>query len=357
MADRTPRSTIYAGSAHWGSGPAGQSPGGLFRRTVGDDLWEPLTRGLPERAEIRALAVHPADPLVVYAGTQDGPYRSLDRGGHWERLDFPDPGMVVWSILVHPHNPRTLYLGTAPAAVYRSDDGGDTWHRLPNAKPLERVQMTFPTRVTRLAADPSNPDELYAALEVGGVMRSPDGGESWTDCSLDLVKLADRPHLKSRIVSNTDMEGMLDAHALCLSGAWPGAVFLALRMGLFRSVDRGSTWEDMEIRHFSPLTYARDVQVAPHDARVLFACLSPAARSEEGTLYRSNDLGQTWTRFDRGVKARSTMMAVALDRRDPDRVYCATRTGQVFGTQDGGNSWQEYPLPASTEDVYVVACG
>src|SRR5919197_3276600 len=146
MADTTPHSFIYAGSAHWGSGQASQPPGGLFRRAVGDDRWEPLRHGLPPGAEIRVIVVHPTDPSIVYAGTQDGPYRSLDRGGHWERLDFQEPGIAVWSILVHPHNPRTLYLGTAPAAVYRSDDGGDTWYHLPNAKPLEWVQMTFPTR-------------------------------------------------------------------------------------------------------------------------------------------------------------------------------------------------------------------
>ena len=357
MADTAPRSYIYAGSAHWGSGPSDRAPGGLFRRAVGDDHWEPLGAGLPEQAEIRAIAVHPADSQVVYVGTQDGPYRTTDRGKHWERLAFPDSGVAVWSILADPRDPRTLYAGTAPVAVYRSHDSGDTWHRFPNAKSLERVRMTFPTRVTRLAADPSRPGELYAALEVGGVMRSLDGGESWTDCGLELVKLADRPHLKSRIVSDTDIEGMLDAHALCLSGARPGTVFLALRMGLFQSIDRGTSWEDMEIARFSPLTYARDVQVSPVDARVLYACLSPAARSEAGTLYRSSDLGETWARFDHGVKARSTMMAVALDRRDPDQVYCATRHGQVFGTQDGGSTWHEYPLPAGIEDVYAVACG
>ncbi|PYN36230.1 MAG: hypothetical protein DMD98_07595, partial [Candidatus Rokuibacteriota bacterium] len=58
-----------------------------------------------------------------------------------------------------------------------------------------------------------------------------------------------------------------------------------------------------------------------------------------------------------GVKAQSTMMAVALDRRDPDQVYCATRNGQVFGTRDGGGTWHEYPLPAGIQDVYAVACG
>src|SRR5207249_1978377 len=92
---------------------------------------------------------------------------------------------------------------------------------------------------------------------------------------------------------------MMDSHALCVSSAWPGTVFLAARMGIFRSTDRGMTWEDMEIRRFSPLTYARDVRVSPHDARTLYACLSPAARSADGSLYRSDDLGQSWRRVRR----------------------------------------------------------
>ena len=249
-----------------------------------------------------------------------------------------------------------MYTGTSPIAVYRSRDGGDAWTRLGGLRPPGRVAMSFPGRVTRLAADPSAPQELYAGLEVDGVMRSLDGGESWDDVSHDLVKLAERPHLKSRIVSDTEIEGMMDTHALCVSGALPGTVFLALRMGLFKSGDRGSTWEDMEVGRFSPLTYARDVQVSPHDPRTLYACLSPAARSEDGSLYRSDDLGQTWRRLDRGVKARATMMAVALDRRDPRQVYCASRCGQVFGTRDGGETWAEWPLPDGVQDVYAVAC-
>src|SRR5262249_4839931 len=257
---------------------------------------------------VRATAVPRRDPRVLFAGTQRGPYRSADGGDHWTALGSPDAGMAVWSILFHPRDPNTMYVGTAPAAIYRSQDGGDTWRRLPGLTPPGRVAMTFPTRVIRLAADPSNSREIYAGLEVDGVMRSLDGGESWQDCSRELVQLAERPHLKSRIVSDTEIEGMMDAHALCVSSAQPGTVFLALRMGLFKSGDRGRTWTDMEIGRFSPLTYARDVQVSPHDARTLYACLSPAARSEDGSLYRSDDLGQNWRRVDRGVTARSTMM-------------------------------------------------
>ncbi len=127
--------------------------------------------------------------------------------------------------------------------------------------------MNFPCRVTRLAIDPSNPDEIYAGLEVDGVLRSRDRGETWEDIGDDLVKLAERPHLKSRIASDTENEGMLDTHALTVSSALPGTVFLAVRMGLFRSADRGQTWQDMEIGRFSPLTYARDVVVSPHNPK------------------------------------------------------------------------------------------
>src|SRR5262249_61537108 len=113
------------------------------------------------------------------------------------------------------------------------------------------------------------------------------------------------------------------------------AVFLAVRMGLFKSADRGATWEDLEIGRFSPLTYARDVQVSPHDPRTLYTCLSPAARSEDGSLWKSDDLGQSWRRLDHGVTARSTMMTMALDAKDSAQAHCAPRGGQCFGTPDG----------------------
>lgn len=346
---------VYAGAGHSGEAQAAAGSG-LFRLVIGEDRWQRLRGGLPDNAEIRAIAIHPRDPDTIYAGTQDGPYRSTDGGEHWTALHLPDPGMVVWSLLFHPRDAKVIFAGTAPAAIYRSDDGGDTWRRLSGFKAPGRVKMSFPCRVIRLAADPSHPNEMYAGLEVDGILRSLDGGETWEDCSQDLVKLAERPHLKSRIASDTEIEGMMDSHALAVSSAQPGTVFLAVRMGLFRSDDRGGAWQDMEIGRFSPLTYARDVQVSPHDARTLYACLSPAARSEAGSLYRSGDLGRSWERVDRGVTARSTMMALALHAKDPNQVYCATRGGQVFGTQDGGASWREYPLPDGVQDVYAVKC-
>lgn len=347
-----------SGLSHIYVGAASGTLGGIYRRALGDDRWQRLTKGLPEVTHVHAITVHPTNADVVYAGTHTGLYRSLDRGERWDRLVLPDGGgPEVWSIFVHPANSRVLYAGTSPIGVYRSDDGGDTWRKLPKATQPEPVKMSFACRVTRLAADPSRPDELYATLEVGGVLRTLDGGERWEDCSVGLLELAKRPHLRSRIQSDTDAEGMMDGHALCMSAARPGTVFLAVRMGLFQSVDRGASWRDMEVGRFSPLTYARDVRVSVHDPQLLYACLSPAARSQDGSLYRSQDLGETWTRFDHSVKAESTMMAVALHPRDPDQVYCVSRGGQVFGTQDGGRTWHEHRLPEGVQDVYAIACG
>jgi photosystem II stability/assembly factor-like uncharacterized protein len=346
-------SYIYAGVARAGPG----TRGGVFRRQAGELEWRQLGDGLPEDTQVQAITLLPGDQATVYLGTHDGPYRSTDRGEHWERPDFPRDGTQVWSILVDPVNPRVLYAGTSPVGVFRSDDCGDHWRPLATPALPERVKMEFPCRVMRLASEPGRPGALYATLEVGGAMRSLDGGESWQDCSEGLIELAQRPHLKSMIQSDTDIEGMMDGHALCVSAAAPGSVFLAVRMGLFRSDDRGSSWQDMEVGRYSPLTYSRDVRVSPQDPSTLYLCLSPAARSQDGSLYRSEDLGQSWQRFDHGIRAEATMMAVALHPDDPSQVHCASRCGQVFSTTDAGKSWQETRLPQGARDLYAVACG
>jgi len=344
------RSDLFVGAGKF----TGGTISGIFRQAAGSDGWERVTKGLPEPASIQALTVHPTNRDVIFAGTQDGVYRSGDGGSSWARTGFP-ANLQVWSITVHPRNPRVVYAGTSPVGVCRSDDGGETWTRLPSAVQPERIKMSFASRVMRIDVVPGSPDQIYAALEVAGVMRSLDGGEHWSDCSEDLVALAGRANLKSKIQSDSEAEGMLDAHALAVSPAAPASVFLAVRMGVFQSDDQATHWRDVEVGRFSPLTYARDIRVSPHDSRTLYACLSPAARSQDGSLYRSPDLGKTWSRLDHGVKARATMMALALNPADADEVHCVSRVGQVFSTRDGCRSWRESPLPSGVEDVYAIA--
>ena len=88
-----------------------------------------MTKGLPEVTHVQAITVHPANQDVVYLGTrcpvpQHGPRRALGAAGLPQDLE-------VWSILVHPGQPRVLFAGTSPVGIWRSDDGGDSWRRLP----------------------------------------------------------------------------------------------------------------------------------------------------------------------------------------------------------------------------------
>jgi photosystem II stability/assembly factor-like uncharacterized protein len=158
-------------------------------------------------------------------------------------------------------------------------------------------------------------------------------------------------------VSDTTAEGMLDGHAVTINPADPDAAIVALRMGLFRTADGGKSWQDMEIRRFSPTTYGRDVKASPTEANTLYAALSVAAASHDGGVYRSADGGQSWQRFDK-VQVHGTIMSIGLHHSDPKQVYIGARyDGEVFGTQDAGKTWQAMPLPGEVQHIYSVACG
>jgi len=351
--------TILAGAGAGEGKNAGKHRPGLFRRRAGDGEWEALIAGLPEDVEVRCIAQHPADHGTLFIGTQNGPYRSKDGGDTWQRPDFPLNSAVIWSIAIHPTEPNIIYCGTAPVAVYRSQDGGDSWHHMPQVvSPLHCEREGFDSRAISVTFNPVQPDEVYVGLEVSGALRSTDAGETWQDVSSHLMELAQLPHLQSD-VGGRDCgvcEGMLDTHAMAISSAAPEDVFLGIRMGIFRSENGGATWQDTDVGKHSPITYCRDVIVSPHDHKVFYAALSKAAFSTEGSLYRSNDIARSWSRIDHGVEAKSTIMSLATHPTDPAVLYSVTRMGQVIGTEDDGQSWQDYQLPEGVGDVYAVAC-
>ncbi len=346
------QSSLYAGVAGYVGRPHEKGAVGVFRRPPGGD-WQNVLPNL----ETHAVLVHPADPAMVLAGTVDGVWRSTDRGASFERTRFPDAGKQIWSFLVDSRNGRRIWAGGSPVDIYRSEDSGESWTRLPNPGIKDRATAPFAVRVMRMVQHPKRPNEIYAALEVNGVIRTTDGGETWEDCSADLIRLSQLERYKSKIVSDTFAEGMLDGHAITISPADPDGVVLACRMGLFRSGDQGKTWQDMEMKRFSPVTYGRDVKVSPQDPKTMYAALSVAAASHDGGVYRSQDAGKTWTRFDK-VQVHGTIMSVGLNAADAGQVVIGARyQGEVFATDDGGETWKAMPLPGPVKDIYAVACG
>ncbi len=359
---RAERRFVYAGVTRLAGGGAtavsADTLGGVFRMEIGGDGWQHLIAGLPEPTHVYCITVSPIDPGVVYIGTHDGPYVSRDRGESWQRTGFAARNVPVWSITCRPDDPRRMLAGTAPTGIWLSDDAGETWRPARSCRIDDRLPMgTFVNRAMRIAVDHEQPELVYSALEVNGVMSSRDHGESWQDGSADLLRLSQQPNLGSAILTSSQSEGMLDVHAVATTPAAPRSVFLACRMGLFASRDAGTSWQDLEVGGFSTLSYARDIRVSPHDPNVLYACLSVASNGNTGSVCRSVDLGRTWKRLDHGVHAESTMMAVAAHPENAAIVFAAARHGQVFGTLDDGRTWKEYRLPVGCKGVYAIACG
>jgi photosystem II stability/assembly factor-like uncharacterized protein len=276
---------------------------------------------------------------VVFVGTQRGVYRSPDRGDHWQRMNLPE-GRIVWSLQFHPHTPQVMFLGTEGSEVYTSDDGGENWRYLSTISNPDAVQMAFATRILGIAMESADPNRMYAALEVGGAARSPDGGKTW--------QLVNR-----NFAGNVDL---MDLHGVAVGSQKSDTVFISNRVGVWRSQDRGDNWENLHVEKFSPIMYSRGVQVAPHDPNTLYACVGLNFGSDEGGVVRTTDLGETWHRFDRGIKPGSTTFGVAINRQHPEQVYFCTRRGQVFGTHDEGGTWTEHRLPESATNVISVAC-
>ncbi|MQF68803.1 hypothetical protein FIM12_00495 [SAR202 cluster bacterium AD-804-J14_MRT_500m] len=313
---------------------------GLYRLKDGTENWQYIHNGLPDNPSVQSLAVHPTEPNVIYVGTHNGPYRSQDTGDTWERLGFPGSGISVWSFLFYPGDTNKMLLGTAPAGVYKSEDGGDNWKRTPMTPGPDTCDIGFDSRLIGLAVDPWEQQTIYAAVEVGGVRRSHDGGESWESINKGLA-----PN-----------EDTLDLHGVQSPPGQKDMVVISTRQGLFSSNDKGNNWDFIDISDVSPIGYTRNLVLDPNDINTLYVSLGKAARSHHGGLIRSKDLGQTWCRIDDGIAATSTMMSLTINQQSPENIYCATRDGQVFGTETGGVKWHNFHLPEGVKEVRAIVC-
>src|SRR6185295_13723361 len=107
---------------------------------------------------------------------QSGLYRMAVGDDHWEKLDVPDHGLPVWSLMFDPHDPEVVYAGYENCEIFRSEDGGEHWQQLPVTVRFPEISVAPGSnpakRVLKMAANPANPNEIYGAIEVGGVIRS-----------------------------------------------------------------------------------------------------------------------------------------------------------------------------------------
>ena len=317
---------------------------GLYRSRNGDGAFESLSGKFDTPPRVFAILTDPGRPGRVTIGTTDGIWRSEDSGESWRKLGAPKPELAVWSLARHPREPNTIFAGYEPCAVYRSTDDGASFEKLPVAVtfPAVSVHPDIPKRVISIALDPANPDEIYASLEVGGLLRSLDGGKSW-------ASIIDGLYIS---------EGSVDIHSVVVNPKRAGEITIATRYGTFRSDDRGMHWRDLKIPLLRPIgTYSRVLAYAPGDADTLYLAGGNDFDGDKGALFISRNDGRSWEQADFGVPVKTAVFGLAVDPNRPDHVFCSSKIGQLLCSADRGKTWRANALPANTGHVFALGAG
>jgi photosystem II stability/assembly factor-like uncharacterized protein len=293
---------------------------GLWVSPDGGDSWRRVRDGLSNESRVYGLAVHPAEPRTVLAGAEDGLYKSRDGGESFARLDTAMNGSDVWRIAIDPVNPDIIFAGTRPAALYRSVDGGRTWRKLP-AEIVDECPNVGVPRVTALTVDPSDHRVVWAGIEVDGLRRSTDGGETW-----------------SRITSGIYD---LDIHDIAVTVNGGTTVLTSTPGEIFASHDRGESWQGLGVRDQFSMRYCRHLAQKADDPATLFVATGNGAVGDAGAIQRSKNGGRSWETLPLPAEPNSPIWAFATNRADPGLIIACSHYGQLYATRDAGDSWQK----------------
>lgn len=301
------------------------------------------TRVLLADRGAQCVAVDPTNPRRMYAGTFDnGLHRSLDGGQTWVDVSAGIASARVMSVAFAParsvDGTSAVYAGTEPSAIYRSEDDGATWTTFPALLDVpSQPSWSFPPRpwtshVRWMAAHPVHPDILYAGIELGGVMITRDGGESWED------RKPGSYH---------------DCHALATHALAPERVYEAAGGGVAWSHDAGMTWQpaDEGLRH----RYVWALAVEPDDPDCWYVSAADGAgsahrnRGDAGAgIYRK--LGTApWELIcggETGLPESLPHMPYALAAAPAPHgvLFAGFQNGEVRESSDRGTRWRRLDI-------------
>jgi len=234
-----------------------------------------------------------------------------------------------------------VYAGTEPSRLFRSDDWGESWRELEALLELpSRPNWSFPPRpwtshVRWIAPSPHDANLLLVGIELGGLMRSSDGGQSWQD---------HRPGAQP------------DVHSLAWHPRTPGRAYEAGGGGAAFSTDAGETWQPADEGRDRHYTWAVTVDPDDADCWYLSASTGPFAAHGRGDpqarIYRRRD-GEPWQPPAGGLPEPLPAMPYALLAAD-DRLFAGLADGQLWESRDRGDSWTALRLQGDPLDALLA---
>jgi photosystem II stability/assembly factor-like uncharacterized protein len=333
--DRNGRQRLWAAvnSSFWGSYLSSSDD-------FGKNWTEPETYGIkfPQKEPAPAAPMQDANPAATPGAATD---TSLKQ---------------IWQIaLGHPDEPDTLYAGVEPAALFKSTDAGESWSLVQGLYDHPHRSQWMPGGgglcLHTILPDPSNKKRLFVAISTGGVYRTDDGGGNWQPRNKGVRAQFLPPDQQYP-------EWGQCVHKIVSHPSNPQQLFLQNHWGLYKSEDGGDSWTD--IANGVPSDFGFAMEMDPHDGSVYiiplesdeFRC-TPQGKLR---LYRTRNAGASWEALENGLPQENAMETVlrdglSADSLKPTGLYFGTRSGKLFGSADGGESWN-----AILESLPPVVC-
>jgi photosystem II stability/assembly factor-like uncharacterized protein len=320
--------------------------------------WAITGRSLETR-HVGALVFEPdSGKLFAGAHADGGLWVSDDgAGGDWRALTNGLDRPHIYSLAARQNGDGvTLFLGTAPAALYRSGDLGESWTEITSIHDVpDTDKWTFPppphiAHVKHIVPHPHEPETLFVLIEQGALLKSTDDGKTWTELAS---------------YSEPDEIAYRDVHRLLISHNDPDLMYLASGEGLYTSRDGGAEWRHL-MQRGDRIGYPDFLFFDPGDDRTIYMGGSyrnpgfwfEAGKAESGIL-RSTDEGQNWLELNNGMPdpVVGSFEAMSLYYWPGGMMLSVgTATGEIYTSEDGGAGWTlvgENVTPISKDDHHL----
>jgi photosystem II stability/assembly factor-like uncharacterized protein len=316
--------------------------------------------------EIYHMTGSPADPNRLYASQSSGWFgqvvqRSDDGGQVWEpvgnKFDYDgDPGTHqwfdgtqhpwefkrIWRFKPSPTDPDTVYAGAEDAAMFRTTDGGQTWHELAGLRNV-KGHLWAPGAggmcLHTILIDPRNPERMYIAISAAGAFRTDDGGQTWQAINKGLISNFELPDPEAEVGHCV--------HSLAMHPSRPDVLFMQKHWDVMRSDNAGGEWH--EVSGNLPSDFGFPIAVHAHEPDTVYVVPIKSDSEHyppEGKLrvYRSRGGGHEWEALTNGLPQTDCYVnvlrtALTTDTLDPCGLYLGTTGGQVYASADSGDSW------------------
>ena len=304
-----------------------------IQRNAGGAGWHVAQRSLTDR-HISAIAFEP-DSGTMFAGAfKGGLFASTDGGKTWSERTEGLTENDVYSLAVATVDGRTLvYAGTEPAHLFVSEDLGRHWTELPTLRTVPGSDTwSFPApphvgHLKHINFDPRDARTIFASIEVGGLLKSTDGGQTWTDI----------PGMDS------------DVHRTVINPARPGRILTTGGDGIYATSDGGTSWEHWTTRDAEIGAYPDLLVFEPRNPDLMYVAAAQHGPGQwrqthfaGARVSRSRDGGKTWEALQGGLPDRlqASIEAMALEANGAScTLLFATTSGEVYCSDDSGDTW------------------